>query len=250
MMSCHESNVLIEAIAVGDDVPDAVRAHVASCPQCAARLRLAQRIEQALSSRPVVAAPQGFAITVLARVRRERWRSEQLLDWSFNAFVGIGVAPNVEWLDRSGVAVDDGVLVDAFGAANLPGVYAAGIGCGRLGICVRLRRREPRRLLSARSGRQERCDGSRQRGPHGGDGHAAADPDARGLVVGRAGRRNDWKMAALELTAACTRRSNRAHSSSGPVANASFSPSSVGFTRPRSNGTSSLSLAVAPSSST
>lgn len=40
--------------------------------------------------------------------------------------VGIGVAPNIEWLDGSGVAVDDGVLVDAFGAASLPGVYAAG----------------------------------------------------------------------------------------------------------------------------
>jgi 3-phenylpropionate/trans-cinnamate dioxygenase ferredoxin reductase component len=40
--------------------------------------------------------------------------------------VGIGVAPNVEWLDGSGVAVDDGVLVNAFGAANVPGIYAAG----------------------------------------------------------------------------------------------------------------------------
>lgn len=92
MMSCNECNELIEAVAVGDDVPDAVRDHVAGCPQCAARLRLAQRIDQALSSRQVVPAPDGFATTVLARVRRERWRSEQLLDWSFNAFVGIGVA--------------------------------------------------------------------------------------------------------------------------------------------------------------
>jgi len=92
MMSCYECNELIEAVAVGDDVPDAVRAHVAGCPQCAARLRLAQRIDQTLSSRPVLAAPDGFATTVVARVRRERWRSEQLLDWSFNAFVGIGVA--------------------------------------------------------------------------------------------------------------------------------------------------------------
>ncbi len=93
MMSCNECNELIEAVAVGDDVPDAVRDHVAGCPQCAARLRLAQRIDQALSSRPGRRRrPTGFATTVLARVRRERWRSEQLLDWSFNAFVGIGVA--------------------------------------------------------------------------------------------------------------------------------------------------------------
>ncbi len=40
--------------------------------------------------------------------------------------VGIGVAPNVEWLAGSGVAVDDGVLVDSFGATSVPGVYAAG----------------------------------------------------------------------------------------------------------------------------
>jgi NADPH-dependent 2,4-dienoyl-CoA reductase/sulfur reductase-like enzyme len=40
--------------------------------------------------------------------------------------VGIGVAPNVEWLAGSGIAVDDGVLVDAYGATNVPGVYAAG----------------------------------------------------------------------------------------------------------------------------
>ena len=126
MMSCHESNVLIEAIAVGDDVPDAVRAHVASCPQCAARLRLAQRIEQALSSRPVVAAPQGFAITVLARVRRERWRSEQLLDWSFNAFVGIGVALVV--LGVVGLVYASGFVVvsrDVYSALDLVAKSAA-----------------------------------------------------------------------------------------------------------------------------
>ena len=55
-------------------------------------VRLAQRIEQALATRPVVPASDGFANAVVARVRQERWRSEQLLDWSFNAFVGIGVA--------------------------------------------------------------------------------------------------------------------------------------------------------------
>jgi NADPH-dependent 2,4-dienoyl-CoA reductase/sulfur reductase-like enzyme len=40
--------------------------------------------------------------------------------------VGIGVTPNIEWLAGSGVAVDDGVLVDAFGATSVPGVFAAG----------------------------------------------------------------------------------------------------------------------------
>ncbi|HEY3004769.1 MAG TPA: FAD/NAD(P)-binding oxidoreductase, partial [Kribbellaceae bacterium] len=40
--------------------------------------------------------------------------------------VGIGVAPNVEWLAGSGVAVDDGILVDIGGRSSVPGVYAAG----------------------------------------------------------------------------------------------------------------------------
>jgi NADPH-dependent 2,4-dienoyl-CoA reductase/sulfur reductase-like enzyme len=39
--------------------------------------------------------------------------------------VGIGVLPNTEWLDGSGLAIADGVVCDAFGAAA-PGVYAAG----------------------------------------------------------------------------------------------------------------------------
>jgi len=109
MMSCHECDALLEAVAVGDDVPDVVRAHVTGCPQCAARLRLAQRIEHALSSRAVVPAPPGFATTVLARVRRERWRTEQLLDWGFNAFVGIGVSLVI--LGIVGLVYASGVVV-------------------------------------------------------------------------------------------------------------------------------------------
>ncbi len=40
--------------------------------------------------------------------------------------VGIGAAPNVEWLADSGVALGNGVLTDARGATNLPGVVAVG----------------------------------------------------------------------------------------------------------------------------
>ncbi len=40
--------------------------------------------------------------------------------------VGIGVDANDEWLDGSGLALDAGVLVDAAGRANVPGVWAAG----------------------------------------------------------------------------------------------------------------------------
>ncbi|MCG8590837.1 MAG: FAD-dependent oxidoreductase [Proteobacteria bacterium] len=40
--------------------------------------------------------------------------------------VGIGVRPATEWLEGSGIALDDGVVCDATCATNLPGVVAAG----------------------------------------------------------------------------------------------------------------------------
>ena len=40
--------------------------------------------------------------------------------------VGIGAAPNIEWLADSGVALGNGVLTDARGATNIPGVVAVG----------------------------------------------------------------------------------------------------------------------------
>lgn len=43
--------------------------------------------------------------------------------------VGIGVRPDVAWLEGSGLEVARGVVVDAHGAASLPGVYAAGDVC-------------------------------------------------------------------------------------------------------------------------
>ncbi|MBX6381826.1 MAG: FAD-dependent oxidoreductase [Microbispora sp.] len=40
--------------------------------------------------------------------------------------VGIGARPAVEWLEGSGVEIGDGVLCDAGGATNVPGVVAVG----------------------------------------------------------------------------------------------------------------------------
>jgi 3-phenylpropionate/trans-cinnamate dioxygenase ferredoxin reductase subunit len=40
--------------------------------------------------------------------------------------VGIGVVPQTQWLDGSGVSVDNGIVVDASYRTNLPDVYAAG----------------------------------------------------------------------------------------------------------------------------
>jgi NADPH-dependent 2,4-dienoyl-CoA reductase/sulfur reductase-like enzyme len=40
--------------------------------------------------------------------------------------VGVGAAPNIEWLADSGIALGNGVLTDARGATNIPGVVAVG----------------------------------------------------------------------------------------------------------------------------
>jgi 3-phenylpropionate/trans-cinnamate dioxygenase ferredoxin reductase subunit len=40
--------------------------------------------------------------------------------------VGVGIQPNAEWLDGSGVQLDNGVVVDEFCRTNVEGIYAAG----------------------------------------------------------------------------------------------------------------------------
>jgi 3-phenylpropionate/trans-cinnamate dioxygenase ferredoxin reductase subunit len=42
------------------------------------------------------------------------------------AIVGVGVVPEVGWLDGAGIAVENGVVVDELCATSRPGVYAAG----------------------------------------------------------------------------------------------------------------------------
>ncbi|HWO94330.1 MAG TPA: FAD-dependent oxidoreductase, partial [Dehalococcoidia bacterium] len=42
------------------------------------------------------------------------------------AIVGIGVMPNTQWLESSGLELRDGVVCDAYCQAGAPGVYAAG----------------------------------------------------------------------------------------------------------------------------
>lgn len=40
--------------------------------------------------------------------------------------VGIGVIPETDWLERSGVALENGVIVDEYCETNIPGIFAAG----------------------------------------------------------------------------------------------------------------------------
>lgn len=39
---------------------------------------------------------------------------------------GLGAVPNIEWLQTSGITLDDGILCDAFGATSHEGIFAAG----------------------------------------------------------------------------------------------------------------------------
>lgn len=126
MIACPDADPYVEAAAIGETLPDEVRAHVETCALCAARLRLAARIDQILATRPVQAPPAAFAATVLGVVRQQRWRTEQMIDWSFNAVLGAGLVFIVAGLGSlmyaSGlVAVGREVFAafDAAGAATL-----------------------------------------------------------------------------------------------------------------------------------
>jgi anti-sigma factor RsiW len=119
-MFCDEALDAVEAIAAGELTPEGrVAAHLATCPNCAAALESAKAVERMLRERAVPRPPAQFTSRTLARVRRERWRSEQFLDVGFNvAIIAIvtGVFAGV-WmlLNRSGLSVVSSDAVDLFG---------------------------------------------------------------------------------------------------------------------------------------
>ena len=89
-MTCAELDDLIEPIATGDIAPsDEVRAHLSDCASCAASLALATRIDRLLAAQAPPTSRPDFTAALLARMRRERWRSEQMLDLIFNVAVGL-----------------------------------------------------------------------------------------------------------------------------------------------------------------
>lgn len=91
-MTCSETRHLVEAIAAEDlEVADAVREHFETCPSCAAALASARRLEAALRARPAPPAPPQFAAAVAARIRRERWQSEQHVDRIFNVAIAVAI---------------------------------------------------------------------------------------------------------------------------------------------------------------
>jgi anti-sigma factor RsiW len=92
-MSCTDLDDLIEPIASGELEPDAgVVAHLATCPACARALALAREIDGLLAAQPAPAPSARFTPVLMARLRRERWQSEQHLDLAFNVAIALAVA--------------------------------------------------------------------------------------------------------------------------------------------------------------
>jgi anti-sigma factor RsiW len=91
-VTCRDVLSFVEAIAAGDlEVEESVRAHFESCPRCAAELASARRVEALLHARVPPEAPARFSPTVLARIRSDRWQSEQRVDRIFNSAIGVAV---------------------------------------------------------------------------------------------------------------------------------------------------------------
>jgi predicted anti-sigma-YlaC factor YlaD len=89
-MFCDQLLDSVEAIAAGDVAEDAaIAAHVASCAGCRAALADAREVERLLRGRRAPGAPPQFTSRVLTRIRRERWRREQVFDTAFNAFLAL-----------------------------------------------------------------------------------------------------------------------------------------------------------------
>lgn len=87
-MQCSDVLDLVEPIAAGDLVPDEqVRLHLQTCPQCAGALASARRLEGLLTNMDIPAAPPTFAMSVLQRIRRDKWHSEQNVDRLFNVAI-------------------------------------------------------------------------------------------------------------------------------------------------------------------
>jgi anti-sigma factor RsiW len=119
-MFCDEALESIEAIVAGELAPQSrVAQHLVSCSNCAATLEAARRLDQMLQTRAVPKPPVQFTARTMARLRRARWRTEQVLDAGFNlalAFIIFGVVVSVLlFMFRSGLL---SVTSDVFALAE------------------------------------------------------------------------------------------------------------------------------------
>ncbi len=130
-MFCDEALDAVEAIAAGELTPnDRVAQHLASCRQCAAALETARTVERLLQSRDTPRPPPNFTSRTMTRIRRARWRSDQVVDFAFNLALALIVAGLVgaAWiaLSQAGVTSVGGTTWDlpALGMRQLVGRVA------------------------------------------------------------------------------------------------------------------------------
>src|SRR5262249_46625704 len=119
-MYCDEALDAVEAIAANEmKLEGRLAEHYASCPNCASALDGARDLERLLQWGTVPQPSPQFTSRTLARVRRARWRSEQVLDVGFNvAVAGVLLALVLGlWaiLRRSGLVVVGDDAMDMFG---------------------------------------------------------------------------------------------------------------------------------------
>jgi anti-sigma factor RsiW len=137
-MFCDEVLDAVEGIAAGELTADGrIGEHLATCPDCAAALADARQLEQLLRARPTPRASPQFTARTMARVRRARWRSEQVVDVGFNAalvLIVLGIISGI-WvvLNRIGLT---SVGNDAVGLFSAAAVSLAGRVAPRLPLYV------------------------------------------------------------------------------------------------------------------
>ena len=117
-MHCDDLDLLIEPIADGTIAPTvAQQAHLDSCAACAARLEQARDIERWLGARESDQPSASFTAAVMARVGRDQWQTERVVDIGFNLAI------------LSGIAI---ILVAGAGLAWSLGLYSISLDVGTL----------------------------------------------------------------------------------------------------------------------
>ena len=92
MSRCDHLEPLVEAIADDSFEPSPEdRAHLESCAVCSGRLARARAIHALLLTRELPTPSASFTASVMARVQRERWKDEQVVDFGFNLAIAAGV---------------------------------------------------------------------------------------------------------------------------------------------------------------
>lgn len=92
MSLCDDLEPLVEAVADGSLEPSPEHtAHFASCDVCREQLEHARAIHSLLATREEPMPPASFTANVMARIQRERWQGEQVVDLGFNLAIAAGV---------------------------------------------------------------------------------------------------------------------------------------------------------------